>query len=63
MSAVVDFRAARSRIEAQAEHSIDIQARLIPVELEITPRATLLEILTARGCLAEVVHDAIELSK
>lgn len=58
---VINFTAAKARLPIV--HSIEIDARLIPVELEITPRATLLEMLVARGCLAEVVCDAIELSK
>lgn len=70
MSTVIDFAAARRRVQALAEreeciHSIDIRADRIPVarsvdsssaafELEFTPDATLIERLQVMHSYAEL---------
>lgn len=63
MSAVLDFAAAKRRVLASAEYSIEIDARAIPVDYEFTPRATLLERF-ARSLtdaeLAELLRDTLE---
>lgn len=63
MSAVLDFQAARRRIESRAEHSIEVDARAIPVEMEFVPRATLIERF-ARNLtdaeLAELIQVTLE---
>lgn len=59
---VIDFAAARSRIEALAEQVIEIEPA---VEIEFSPHATLIERMhVVHGeSLAEVIAIAIEESK
>lgn len=60
---VIDFAAARARIEKLAEHSIEIPAARIPLEILITPdRPTMLERLSAHlseGDIAELLHTTL----
>lgn len=63
MSILIDFTAARNRLSV--EHSIDIDARAIPVELEIKPSATFIELLRrlTDAELVELVNVTLEESK
>ena len=66
-AAIINFAAARQRIEALASsvHQIEIAAARIPVvhEFEFKPEATLLERLShslTRQELAELAHSTLE---